>query len=88
MRMVRTVGPDGFMMVFIVLVNAVNSAVLISGIGILGRWRDGTEPSGTGVTGPFWLWPRATQRTESFSEDGSESDSSWVDTDSHGSDTF
>jgi len=29
------------------------------GVGILGRWRDGTEPEGTGVTGPFWLWPKA-----------------------------
>ena len=27
-----------------------------SGVGIIGRWRDGTEPPGTGVTGPFWLW--------------------------------
>jgi len=33
-------------------------SVLIEGAGILGRWRDGTEPANVGVTGPFWLWPR------------------------------
>jgi len=34
------------------------------GVGILGRWRDGTEPAGTGVTGPFWLWPKGAQSAE------------------------
>jgi hypothetical protein len=32
--------------------------VLMKGVGIIGRWRDGTEPEATGVTGPFWLWPK------------------------------
>lgn len=36
----------------------------MKGVGILGRWRDGTEPAGTGVTGPFWLWPKGAQSAE------------------------
>jgi hypothetical protein len=54
---------------------------LMTGVGILGRWRDGTEPESTGVTGPFWLWPKeTTQFTSPTWDDDSyemyESDSS------------
>jgi hypothetical protein len=65
-----------------------------SGVGIIGRWGDGTEPPGTGVTGPFWLWKSKNIRppVEIDSEDEQDSefetpdvlsqaadDGSWVD---------
>jgi hypothetical protein len=50
------------------------------GAGILGRWRDGTEPVGTGVTGPFWLWRRDHSKSTDESVYSGD-DSAWTDTD-------
>jgi len=62
----------------------------LSGVGILGRWRDGTEPACTGVTGPFWLWPKGTgppspemQAEMNWAEEqlGEDSEMEWEDDD-------
>ena len=50
-------------------------------MGILGRWRDGTEPPGSGVTGPFWLWPKDQAEPEGNLDESSDGSSVWVDTD-------
>jgi len=50
---------------------------LIEGAGILGRWRDGTEPPGDGVTGPFWLWPKRALDSNIQSDDDSDDDLEW-----------
>lgn len=51
-------------MAYIVLVNPLSRSLFLrQGVGILGRWQDGTEPPGRGVTGPFWLWPSVRDAT-------------------------
>jgi len=54
---------------------------LTEGAGILGRWRDGTEPPGDGVTGPFWLWPKSCVVDNREDEEDEDSDDpSWETT--------
>jgi len=68
-------------MVFSFQVSIFTWSLLTEGIGILGRWRDGTESPGTGVTGPFWLWRAPESEPMDLDEDSDDSDSDSVDTD-------
>ena len=53
----------------------------MKGAGILGRWRDGTEPHGAGVTGPFWIWPKSSPPINPLNVDEPENDENNVEDD-------